>query len=162
MDEVRTELLPASSGGGFCKWVRRKFTSAGPAPRARVIAPPTVRLGTPLEVEWWLWHNAPEITLVTVSLVGTEIARSRVSARTGISVVTETRPFLTLELDRQAPDEGSPVASGHVEMRVPSRTVPSLAGKLNEIAWALVVEASFQTVTILRQEFPLTVLPVAP
>lgn len=147
------------SSGRFSDWVRRTFTR--PAPRARVIAPPTVHLGAPLEVEWWLWHDAPAISLVTVSLVGTEIARRRISARTGISIVTETRPFLVLEIDRQAPDEGSPVASGHVEALVPARTVPSLFGKLNEIAWALIVEASYQNVTILRQEFPLAVLPGA-
>jgi hypothetical protein len=157
MDAPRTELRPVWSGK-FTDWVRRTFGRS--ASRARVIAPPAVHLGGSLEVEWWLWHNAPEITLVTVSLVGTEIARRRISARTGISVVTQTRPFLILEIDRQAPDRGSPVASGHVEATVPARSVPSLAGKLNEIAWALIVEASFQTTTILRQEFPLAVLPV--
>jgi hypothetical protein len=157
MNVIRTELRPVSAGR-FTDWMRRTF--ARPAPRARVIAPAAVHLGAPLEVEWFLWHDAPEITLVTVSLVGSEIARRRISARTGISIVTETRPFLVLEIDRQVPDRGSPVASGHVEALVPSRTVPSLVGKLNEIAWAVIVEASFHTVTILRQQFPLAVLPV--
>lgn len=157
MNAIRTELQPVSSGR-FTDWVRRTF--ARPVPRARVIAPAAVHLGAPLEVEWFLWHDAPEITLVTVSLVGSEIAHRRISARTGISVVTETHPFLCLEIDRQAPDQGSPVASGHVEARVPSRTVPSLVGKRNEIAWAVIIEASFQTVTVLRQTFPIAVLAV--
>ncbi|HVR60520.1 MAG TPA: hypothetical protein VMU50_01410 [Polyangia bacterium] len=123
-----------------------------------MIAPAVVNPGSSLEVEWWIWHDAPEVTLVTVSLVGTEVAHRRISARTGISVVTETRPFLTLELDRQAPEDGSPVASGHVEAMVPSRTIPTLVGRLNEIRWAVMVEASFKTVTILRQEFPIAVV----
>ena len=137
-------------------WLRRAV--ARPTPRARVIAPAVVHPGSPLEVEWWIWHDAPEITLVTVSLVGNEIAHRRISARTGISVVTDTRPFLTLEIDRQTPEGGSPVASGHVEAMVPSRTMPTLVGRLNEIRWAVRVEASFESVTVLRQEFPIAVV----
>jgi hypothetical protein len=131
------------------------------SPRARVIASPTVHLGQPLEVEWRLENPASETTLITVSLVGSEIARRRISARTGISIVAETRAFLVLEIDRKAPLPGAPVASGRGATVVPARTVPSLAGRLNEIAWAVIVEASFQASTILRQEFPLAVLPVA-
>jgi hypothetical protein len=158
MNAHRTELPPVSSGR-LTDWVRRTFHRS--APRARVIAPPAVHLGDPLEVEWRLENGAPETTLITVSLVGTEIARSRISARTGISVVEQTHPFLVLEIDRKAPQRGVAVASGRGETVVPARTVPSLAGRLNEIAWAVIVEASFQASTILRQEFPLAVLPVA-
>jgi hypothetical protein len=159
MNVHRTELRPVSSGR-LTDWVRRTFHRS--APRARVIAPPAVHLGEPLEVEWRLENGAPETTLITVSLVGTEIARSRISARTGISVVAQTHPFLVLEIDRKAPQRGAPTASGRGETVVPAGTVPSLAGRLKEIAWAVIVEASFQASTILRQEFPLVVLPVAP
>jgi hypothetical protein len=155
MNALRTELRPLPSRG-FTDWVRRLFGRS--APRAHVSAPPAVHLGEPLEIEWRLERGGAEISLVTVALVGTEIARRRISARTGISIVTETRPFLILEIDRQAPDADAPLASGRGATTVPARTVPSFAGKLNEIAWAVIVEASFRTATVLRQEFPFPVL----
>lgn len=155
----RGELRSVSSVG-LVNWVRRTFTRRSPS--ARVIAPSVVCLGASLEVDWWLFcQDGPEVSLITVSLVGMEIARRRISARTGISVVTETRPFFTLEIDRQVPDHGSPVASGQAEAKVPLRSAPSLAGRLNEIAWKVVVQASFGALTVLRQEFPVTVLPVS-
>jgi hypothetical protein len=158
MNSTRTELQPISSGSRFTNWVRRTLRPS--APRARVIAAPEIHLGAPLEVDWWLfWRDAPEQTLVTVSLVGSEVAHRRISARTGISVVTQTRPFLVLEIDRQIPDKGWPVASGHSEITIPSRTVPSLVGKRNEIAWAVILEASLRTDRLVRQAFPLAVLP---
>jgi hypothetical protein len=156
---ARTELRPLTSGT-LPGWFQR-ILSRG-APRARVIAPRQVHLGGSLEIDWWLfWRDAPESTMVTVTLVGAEVAHRRISARTGISIVTETRPFLTLELDRHAAESGWPVASGHVETRVPARTMPSLAGKLNEISWAVMVDATRGSETLVRQAFPLTVLPVA-
>jgi hypothetical protein len=155
---ARTELRPLSSGP-LADLFRRVFSRG--AARARVIAPREVHLGGLLEVDWWLfWSDAPEATMVTVTLVGSEVAHRRISARTGISIVTETRPFLTLELDRHAAQSGWPVASGHVETRVPARTVPTLAGKLNEIAWAVMVDATSGTESLVRQTFPLAVLPV--
>jgi hypothetical protein len=158
----RTELRPISGGGRFADWMRRAFSLSRSAPHARVIAEPQVHLGQSLEVEWRLERGAPEITLVTVALVGSEVAHRRISARTGISIVTQRSPFLSLEIDRRAPDGGAPVVSGRGAAVVPTRTVPTLSGKLNEIGWAVVVEASFQAETILRQEFLLLVLPVAP
>jgi hypothetical protein len=158
MKEHRAELRPLSYNK-FTDWVRRIFARS--AARAHVVAEPAVRLGQPLEVEWRLEGGAPEITLVTVALIGSEIAHRRISARTGISVVTERRPFLILEIDRQAPDAGAPTASGRGAAIIPARTAPSFMGRLNEIAWAIVVEAFVQTSTVLRQEFPLSVLPVS-
>ena len=64
-------------------------------------------------------------------------------------------------IDRQVPDHGSPVASGQAEANVPLRSAPSLAGRLNGIAWAVVVQASFGASTVLRREFPLIVVPVS-
>lgn len=157
--DLRGELRSACSVG-LINWLRRTFVRG--SPRARVIAPSAVCLGASLEVDWWFFcQNGPQVSLITVSLVGMEIARRRISARTGISVVTEMRPFLTLEIDRQVPDCGSPVTSGQAEAKVPLRSAPSLAGRLNEIAWAVVVQASFGASTVVRQEFPLIVLPVS-
>ncbi len=159
MTALRTELRPVSPVG-FLDWLRRAI--ARPEPAARVIAPATIHLGGSLEVDWWFFcQNGPELSLVTVSLVGAEVAHRRISARTGISVVTETSPFLTLELDRQRPERGSPVASGHAEALVPLRSVPSLTGKRNEIAWAVVIEAWSGAAMIRRQEFPIRVLAVS-
>jgi hypothetical protein len=151
----RVELKPVTSAGPVKRWLRRTFARS--APRARVIAPASVHLGEPLEVEWTLVHNAPELTLVKVTFVGTEVARQRFSARTGIHVTTETHAFHARELDRQAPEKGTQGASGRGSVVVPASAVPSLVGKLNEIAWAVVVEASFNDETILREEFPVVV-----
>lgn len=157
MNAPRVELRPVTSSK-LSDWARRIFARS--TPRARVVAPRAVHLGGSLEVEWGLEHGAAELTLATVALVGTEIARRRVSARSGISIITETRPFVTVEIDRRPLGQGGPVTSGRATVIVPAHSVPTLAGRLNEIAWTIVVEASFQAVTILRREFPLAVHPV--
>jgi hypothetical protein len=156
MDAPPTQLRPVSSGK-FTDWVRRLLVRSGP--RAYVTAPPAVHLGTALPVEWRLEHHRSETTLITVSLVGNEIARRRISARTGISTVTETHPFAVLDIDRQPPAAGAAESSGRASVLVPARFVPSLAGRLNEIAWAVSVECHAGATTIFRQEFPLEVLP---
>jgi hypothetical protein len=130
-----------------------------PAPRAQVTAPPTVRLGQTFEASWRFAWGAREVTNVAVSLVGAEVARRRISARTGISVVTETRPFLTLPLDRQMPERGASRAEGRGTVGLPMRALPSLTGRLHEIAWSLVLEAAFQATPIWRAEFSVLVLP---
>jgi hypothetical protein len=48
--------------------------------RAEVIAPPEVHLGERLDVEWQLDHGGREATNVSVTLVGSAIARRRTSA----------------------------------------------------------------------------------
>jgi hypothetical protein len=156
MDVPRTELQPASKAG----WLRRLFTRA--APSARVIAQASARLGDTLDVEWWLMRAPLRTSLITVTLVGSEIARRRNSARTGINVTTESLPFHSAELARQTPETGPSTAHGRGAVPVPTDSVPSVAGKLNEIAWAIVVEASSEGETAFRQEFPLVVLPRAP
>jgi hypothetical protein len=130
-----------------------------PAPRAQVTGPPTVHLGQTFEAAWRFDWGAREVTNVAVSLVGVEVARQRISARTGISIVTETRPFLTLPLDRHMPERGASRADGRGAVGLPIRTLPSLSGRLHEIAWSVVVEAALQATPIWRGEFPVLVLP---
>jgi hypothetical protein len=117
-----------------------------------------VRLGAPLEV---VWQVAPArgSTLVTVSLVGSEIARRRISARTGISVIAERSDFYVAELDRRVPETGAAEVAGEGATDVPAGLVPSHAAKFNDIAWAVSVEILRGAEPTLRQEFPLTVLP---
>lgn len=124
-----------------------------------MVAPPTVHLGQAFEASWRCDWGARDVTNVAVTLVGAEVARQRISARTGISIVTETRPFLTLPLDRQMPARGATRADGRGAVGLPMRTLPSLTGRLHEIAWCVVVEAAFQATPIWRGEFPITVLP---
>ena len=95
--------LKQTTSGGFIAWVRRTFGRA--TPRAQVIAAPELRLGDQLDVSWRIDYGRLEITNVSVTLVGTEVARQRISARTGISIVTETRPFLELAIDRRMPEQ---------------------------------------------------------
>ena len=153
-----TELAPAEPGGWVLRLRRMLRTGE---PRARVFAG-AARLGTRLDVEWRLDHGAREITNVSVALVGTEVSRRRISARTGISVVSERQPFLTLALDRQMPESGARHAAGRGSVLITAPAVPTLIGRLNEISWAVVVEAAFQAEAIWSREFPLTVLPVTP
>jgi hypothetical protein len=131
-------------------------------PRAEVIAPAQVHLGERLAVEWRLDHAGREVTNVSVTLVGSEIARRRTSARTGITVVAETHSFLTYELDRSKPDRGAAGSTGHGSVVMTAPAVPTLAGRVNENAWAVVVEAAFQATAISRNEFPVVVLPMRP
>jgi len=154
------ELRPVSAGG-FAKrvaaWLRRTFGQA--EPRAHVVATPTVRLGAPLEVEWRV-EPARGTQLVRVSLVASEVARRRVSARTGISIITERNDFFVVELDRVAPTRDAGVAHGRGATEVPAGLVPSLAAKFNAISWTVVVEILAAGAQSWRQEFPLDVLPV--
>jgi hypothetical protein len=150
------QLRPASSGG-LAGWLKRTLVPA--TPRARVSASATVRLGGPLEVEWRV-DPARGTTLVTVSLVGSEVARRRVSARSGISIITERSDFFVVEIDRRVPSRTGAEVSGRGTTDVPAGLVPSLAAKFNDISWAVIVEVLAGVGPGSRQEFPLTVLPV--
>ncbi len=152
--------LERASSGGFAAWVRRLLGRGQPA--AEVVALPQIRLGQKLEVTWRLAYGAREVTNVSVTLVGSEIARERISARTGISTVTDRHEFATLAIDRKMPDRQAQTADGRGAVVVPAESVPSVEGRLNEIAWAIVVEAAYQANPIWHGEFPVLVLPRSP
>jgi hypothetical protein len=95
-----------------------------------------------------------------VWLVGAEVARRRVSARTGISVVSERTEFLRAELGRSEPDAQVAALRGAGAMVLPAGLVPSFAAKLNEIAWAVIVEVLRKTSETSVFEFAVTVQPV--
>jgi hypothetical protein len=149
------EELKSATSGGISLWMLRVLGFGGA--RVRVTASSVVRLGETLEVAWRV-ERAPEATIVTVSLVGAEVASRRTSARTGISVVTERNNFSVRPLDRRVCARGVE-ARGRGATEIPADLVPSLAGKLNQIVWAVVVDVSSSTETIVRDEFPITVRP---
>jgi hypothetical protein len=149
--------LKQTTPGGLIAWVRRTWGRT--TPRAQVIAAPELRLGEQLDVSWRIDYGSLEITNISVTLVATEVARQRISARTGISTVTEMRPFLELQIDRKMPEHAARAADGRGAVVVPLSTVPSVAGTLNEIAWAIVIEAAYQAKPIWRGHFPVAVLP---
>jgi hypothetical protein len=154
MAEGFEELRPASSGG-ISLWMLRVLGFGGA--RVRVTAPSVARLGETLEVAWRV-ERAPEATIVTVSLVGAEVASRRYSARTGISVVTERNNFCVRPIDRRVCARGAE-AHGRGATEIPADLVPSLAGKLNQVVWAVTVDVSSATEMIVREEFPITVRP---
>jgi hypothetical protein len=154
MAEGFGELRSASSGG-ISLWMLRVLGFGGA--RVRVTAPSVVRLGETLEVAWRV-ERAPEATIVTVSLVGAEVASQRSSSRTGISVITERNNFAVRPIDRRVCERGTE-ARGRGATEIPAGLVPSLAGKLNQIVWAVTVDVSSSTETIVREEFPITVRP---
>jgi hypothetical protein len=156
-DLPAARALKPTTGGGLGDWLRAAI--GRPRPRAEVVAPPEVHLGDELPVSWKLGFGGREITNVTVALVGSEVARQRISARTGISTVTDTRPFVTLEIDRRMPDPSTRDAAGRGLVRVPAALIPTVTGRLNEIVWAITVEAAHQATLVWRNEFPLVVLP---
>jgi hypothetical protein len=149
--------LKQTTPGGLIAWIRRTWGRA--TPRAQVIAAPALRLGEQLDCSWRIDYGSLEITNISVNLVATEVARQRISARTGISTITETRPFLELQIDRKMPEHAARAADGRGAVVVPLSTVPSVAGTLNEIAWAIVIEAAYQAKPIWRGHFPVAVLP---
>jgi hypothetical protein len=142
---------------GLGAWLRGVL--GRPSPRAQVIAPPKVALGGELTVAWRLDFGRHEITNVAVELIGNEVARQRISARTGISIVTETRPFFTLAIDRRMPERTARATDGRGAVVVPASTMPTVTGRLNEIGWVIVVEAAHQATLVWRNEFPIVVLP---
>jgi hypothetical protein len=154
--------LRSTTVRGLAAWIRGLLGRGDP--RARVVAPPRLHLGQRLEVEWGVDCPARNLAGVSVSLVGTEIAHQRISARTGISIVSETSVFCALEIARAGAQPGVPVALGRGGVLVPAATVPTLAGRHNEIAWAIVVEASFEPAAGapaapgLRESFPIVLL----
>jgi hypothetical protein len=150
-----TELRSASRLGWLGR-LRRAFDRK--TPRARVTASATPRLGEPVEVEWGV-QPVRGATLVTVSLVGCEIVRRRLSARTGITIVPERRDFCVVELDRRVPQAGSARTNGEGTALVPDGLVPSFAAKFNEVAWSIVVDVSFVEGPSARHEFPFELLP---
>ena len=106
--------LRAAGARRVPRWIRALFRRR--APRARVVAPPEVRLGERLEVEWSVGCPAGNLVSVSVALVGSEIVRA-------------------------APEPGLRVVCGRASVVVPPTAVPSVAGRRNEIAWTIVVEA---------------------
>ena len=149
--------LKQTTAGGFIAWARRTFGRT--TPRAQVIAAPALRLGEQLDVSWRIDYGSLAVTNISVTLVATEVARERISARTGISTVTETHPFLELPIDRRMPEQAARAADGRGAVLVPPSTVPSVAGTLNEITWAIVIEAAHQSKLVWRGDFPIVVLP---
>jgi hypothetical protein len=149
--------LKQTTAGGFLAWARRTFGRA--MPRAQVIATPQLRLGEQLDVSWRIDYGSLEVTNVSVTLVASEVARQRISARTGISIVTETRPFVELAIDRKMPEQAARAADGRGAVILPLGTVPSVAGTLNEIVWEIVVEAAYQAKPLWRGRFSVVVLP---
>jgi hypothetical protein len=163
-EEMSAAPIPASrralkqaTSGGFIAWAQRTFGRA--TPRAQVIAAPELRLGAELDVSWRLDYGSLEVTNISVTLLGSEVARRRISARTGISTITESSPFLELQIDRKMPENAARAADGRGAVIVPLSTIPSVAGTLNEIAWAIVVEAAYQAKPLWRGHFPVAVLP---
>jgi hypothetical protein len=131
-----------------------------------MVAPPQVHLGVPFEIEWGLDCPAGDLATVSVALVGSEIARQRISARTGISVMSEASVFFDLVIARAIPEAGLRVAYGRAHVVVPAGTgtVPSLLGRYNAIGWAIVVEAEFRPPDAprLSESFSIVVLPGEP
>jgi len=155
MKPGHVELQPASRPG----WLGRlRLAFDRTRPRTRVSASATPHLGELLEVEWGL-EPSRGATLVAVSLIGCEVARRRVSARTGITIVPERRAFCVVELDRRVPQAGHARTSGEGAAVVPDGLVPSFAGKFNEVEWSVVLDVSWGETVSTRQEFPLTMLP---
>ena len=133
------------------------------APRVRLLAQRRVHMGDRLEVEWSLDSPVASIERVSLMLVGSEIARRRISARTGISVISEERVFFgTTFVHVVSGGGGGRAAGGRASVVVPARTVPSLAGSYNEIAWAITVEGVLRRAPSLSERYPIVVLPGEP
>jgi hypothetical protein len=154
--------LRSTSSRGLARWMKDLFGRG--APRARVVAPREVHLGQQLVIEWGVDCPQGNLATVRVTLAGSEIARHWISARTGISIESQTCVFQIIEIARAVPEPGVRVAYGCDSLLLPGRTVPSLSGRYNEIAWAIVVEADFQPTASspdappLREWFPIVVL----
>jgi hypothetical protein len=153
------ELRPLSARGPGA-WMRALFRRR--APRARMVAPRQVALGSPLTVEWGVDCPAANVTAVRVTLTGHEVSRQRLSARTGIHVISAASTFAVLEIARLTPPPSQPVVFGRGTVTVPERTITTFAGAYNEIAWAVIVEAELQDAPPLRESFPIVVVPRAP
>lgn len=151
----RPAELRVTAPRGLAGWWQRTF--ARNLARAHVSAT-SARLGARLSVEWRV-EPTDDTTLVTVSIVGAEVARKRLSARTGISVVTERSEFFVVELGRHDVSPRGATVSGVASHDIPAGLVPSFAAKLNEIAWAVVVDVTRAAGETQRLEFPLMMQP---
>lgn len=149
------ELRPTSTSR-LGTWTRALFRRG--APRARMVAPRRIALGGVLAVEWGVDCPSGDVTSVHVTLVGQELSRQRMSARTGIYVVSTASAFTVLELARAAPPPGQRVAYGRGTVTVPASTITSFTGAYNEIAWSIVVAAEFASAAPLRESFPIAVV----
>jgi hypothetical protein len=58
------------------------------------------------------------------------------------------------------PERLAAASEGNGSVVLTTPAVPTLAGKVNGISWAIVVEAAFQATAIWREEFPVVVLPM--
>ena len=69
--------------------------------------------------------------------------------------------FQRVEISRVAPEPGLRVIYGRGSIVVPATTVPSVAGRRNEIAWSIVVEVELSAAdgapSSLRESFPVVI-----
>ncbi|HVT07501.1 MAG TPA: DUF3592 domain-containing protein [Polyangia bacterium] len=130
------------------------------APRVSLTASArAVRLGDRLSVTWTFRGNARAISRVSVSVVGSEIVRSRDASGSGAGTTRRQVRCFAKMFVASAAAPGAGAGAGSVML--PANTVPTFSAPSNEITWAIVVEASLARLPDVREEFPIVLLPAA-
>ena len=112
-------------------------------------------LGESAELRWGMAGKHERVHRLVVRLEGREEA----TYRHGTSTSTDKHTFFTLDLaDTTDPRE---IASGRATVAVPRDTMHSFAAPNNKIVWGLAVHGHIQGWPDVKDEYPLTVTPLA-
>jgi hypothetical protein len=128
---------------------------SNPRPALR-LARGELRAGDTTEVRWTVSGAAHRIQRLRVYLE----ARESATYRRGTSTTTDHAVVATIPIaDVTA---ASDILSGRASLRVPERAMPSLRASNNAIEWRLVVHGEIPRWPDLKDEFTLTIHPLAP
>jgi len=120
------------------------------------VTPGAVPLNGSLRVEWNISGRTEVIKRLRLSLSGHEEA----TYRRGTSTCTDKNVFANLAIaDTTAEPE---MRSGSGSIKVPSNLMHSFTSKNNKIVWCIQVRGEIDRWPDINEEFPLTVLPLAP
>jgi len=114
-----------------------------------------LRLGDPVDPRWALAGRQDRVHRLVLRLEGREEA----TYRRGTDTHTDKDTFFTLDL--LDTEDATQISAGRTTFAVPRDTVHSFESANNKVAWALVVHGHIRGRPDVKDEYPLTVAPLA-
>jgi hypothetical protein len=131
------------------------FTLALFSPRpVLTLSGTSVPLGGTLDLQWSMLGRVDKVARLTLYLEGREEA----TYTRGTDTVTDKKAFATVPVAETA--DRQEMLAGQATVAVPPDTMHSFAATHNKIVWALHLRADIPRWPDVKEEFPITVLPV--
>ncbi len=119
-----------------------------------VITPGAVRLGDPFRLEWRMSGRAGAMERLRIYLEGREEA----TYRRGTNTATDKNVFKTIEITNLT--SKLEFYSGEARVNIPRDSMHSFKSDNNKVVWAIHVRGDIPRWPDVKEEFPITVLPL--